>query len=130
MLATRMAALRAGKPRFTAAARSYLRKASSSARLADGDLKEVRPMFELKGKNFVVTGGGRGIGYAATRAITEMGGNVAVLDILPKPVGDFEKLSAEHNVKTLYIPGSVTKESDVVGAFEKAAMELGSIDGW
>jgi sorbose reductase len=110
--------------------RGHLRKTSTSTKLADGDLKPVRPMFELKGKNIVITGGGRGIGYAATRAIAEMGGNVAVLDILPRPVYDFENLSSEHSVKTLYMPGNVTNEPDVVGAFERAAKELGSIDGW
>lgn len=98
--------------------------------MADGDLKSVRPMFDLKGKNFVITGGGRGIGYAATRAIAEMGGNVAVMDVLSKPVGDFEQLSAEFGVKSLYINADVTKESDVSSTFEQTAIELGSVDGW
>lgn len=58
----------------------------------DEGLFSVREMFELKNKNFVVTGGGRGIGYAVTRAIAEMGGNVAVLDVLDSPVKDWETL--------------------------------------
>jgi sorbose reductase len=87
-------------------------------------------MFDLKGKNFVITGGGRGIGYAATRAIAEMGGNVAVMDVLSKPVGDFEQLSAEFGVKSLYINANMTKEDDLNSAFEQTAIELGSIDGW
>lgn len=87
-------------------------------------------MFDLSGKNFVITGGGRGIGYAATRAIAEMGGNVSVLDVLSKPVGDFEQLSSEFGVKSLYIHADVTKESDLNSAFEQTAIELGSIDGW
>ena len=106
-----------------------IRRASSS-KLADGDLRSVRPMFDLKGKNFVVTGGGRGIGYAATRAIAEMGGNVAVMDVLSKPVGDFEQLAAEFGVKSLYINADMTKEGDLDSAFEQTAVELGSIDGW
>lgn len=87
-------------------------------------------MFDLKGKKFVVTGGGRGIGYAATRAIAEMGGNVAVMDVLSKPVGDFEQLSAEFGVKSLYINADLTKESELNSAFEQTATELGGIDGW
>jgi len=60
-------------------------------------------MFDLKNKNFVVTGGGRGIGYAVTRAIAEMGGNVAVLDRLEAPVKDFELLPELFGVKLKYI---------------------------
>jgi len=87
-------------------------------------------MFDLSGKNFVVTGGGRGIGYAITRAIAEMGGNVSVLDMLSKPVDDFEQLSSEYGTKSLYINADVTKQNDLDSAFEQTATELGSIDGW
>jgi hypothetical protein len=67
---------------------------SPASHLVSGDegLISVRDMFELKNRNFVVTGGGRGIGYAVTRAIAEMGGNVAVLDVLDSPVKDWETL--------------------------------------
>jgi len=101
-----------------------------STSLHDGDLSSIRPMFDLKGKTFVVTGGGRGIGYAATRAIAEMGGNVAVMDLLPKPVDDFDTLSKEFGVKTLYIHADVTKEADITKGFDQAVIEFGSIHGW
>lgn len=87
-------------------------------------------MFDLTGKNFVITGGSRGIGYGAARAIAEMGGNVSVLDILPKPVGDFEQLSSQLGVKSLYINTDVTKQESLQSAFEQTAIELGGIDGW
>jgi hypothetical protein len=68
-------------------------KSPASHRVSgDEGLTSVRDMFELKNRNFVVTGGGRGIGYAVTRAIAEMGGNVAVLDVLDSPVKDWETL--------------------------------------
>lgn len=97
--------------------------------LADGDLKQVRPMFNLAGKSFVITGGGRGIGYAATRAIAEMGGNVSVMDVLPEPVDDFENISKEFGVKTLYINTDVTNESSITKAFEQTMKAFGSVDG-
>jgi FlaA1/EpsC-like NDP-sugar epimerase len=73
--------------------------------ISDHGLESVRDMFELKNKNFVVTGGGRGIGYAITRAIAEMGGNVAVLDVLDKPVKDWETLpqQIDGEFKLVYI---------------------------
>ena len=48
----------------------------------------------------VLTGAGRGITYAAARAVIEYGGNVALLDVLPNPVDDFQNLSKEFGVKT------------------------------
>ena len=86
-------------------------------------------MFELRGRNYVVTGGAQGIGFACTRAICEMGGNVAVMDIQEKPVDDFDSLSKTFGTKTLYLRADVTKEDSLNAAFEQAVEKLGSIDG-
>ncbi|CAN8106320.1 unnamed protein product [Discula destructiva] len=94
-------------------------------------LQNVRPMFELRGRNYVVTGGAQGIGFAVTRAICEMGGNVAVLDIQEKPVEEKEwnGLSSSFGSKTVYIQTDVSKQESLNAAFAKAVQELGSIDG-
>lgn len=108
-------------------------KFSSTARtktLHDGDLKSVRLLFDLKDKNFIVTGGGRGIGYAITRAIAEMGGNVAVLDVLAAPVEDFGTLEPDFGVKARYLRVDVTDEKSLTKGFERSIAELGSLDGW
>ncbi|KIV92218.1 hypothetical protein PV10_06676 [Exophiala mesophila] len=97
--------------------------------LHDGDLRSVRAMFDLKNRNYIVTGGARGIGYSITRAIAEMGGNVAVLDISNSPVKDFSSLEAEFGVKTRYIKTDVTSEESLTHAFEQSISELGSLDG-
>lgn len=87
-------------------------------------------MFELRGRNYIVTGGGRGIGYAVTRAIAEMGGNVVVLDILDQPVQDFETIESELAVKAKYFHADVTNEESLTRGFEQALAELGTLDGW
>ncbi|KAF3760698.1 NAD(P)-binding protein [Cryphonectria parasitica EP155] len=94
-------------------------------------LEDVRPMFELRGQNYVVTGGAQGIGFAVTRAICEMGGNVAVLDIQEKPVDEKEwaNLSQKFGAKTIYIRTDVTKQESLNSAFAAAIKELGSLDG-
>ncbi|KAK6008116.1 hypothetical protein QM012_000019 [Aureobasidium pullulans] len=92
-------------------------------------LEDVRPMFELRGRNYIVTGGAQGIGFAATRAICEMGGNVAVLDIQSKPVEDFATLSSKYGSKTVYIQTDVTKQDSLNSSFDKALEALGTIDG-
>lgn len=106
---------------------------SSSAKtraLHDGDLKSVKALFDLTDKNFIVTGGGRGIGYAITRAIAEMGGNVAVLDVLDSPVKDFGTLEHDFGVKARYLRADVTDEKSLTRGFEQSISELGSLDGW
>ena len=89
----------------------------------------LRDVFSLKGRNYIVTGGGQGIGFAVTRAICEMGGNVAVLDIREKPVEEFSSLASEFGVKTEYLQTDVTKESSLTTSFEKAISNLGSLHG-
>jgi len=86
-------------------------------------------MFDLKKRNYVVTGGAQGIGFAVTRAICEMGGNVAVMDIQPKPVEEFNTLGQKFGAKTIYIQTDVTQEESLNAAFAKTVQELGSIDG-
>lgn len=101
-----------------------------NAQRADGDLISIRDRFELKGQNFVITGGGRGIGYAIARGIAEMGGNVAVIDASPKPVQDFANLRQEFGVKTKFFQADVTDETSLVNAFEETIKDFGSLDGW
>lgn len=88
-------------------------------------------MFELRGRNYVVTGGAQGIGFAVTRAICEMGGNVAVMDIQDRPVDkeQWNSLSQKFGSKAVYIQTDVTKQESLNAAFAKAIQELGSIDG-
>ncbi|KAK9438731.1 NAD(P)-binding domain protein [Metarhizium brunneum] len=92
-------------------------------------LQNVRPMFELRNRSYIVTGGAQGIGFACTRAICEMGGNVAVFDIQPEPVAEFSTLSQRFGVKTTYIQMDVTNEDSIKTAFDKALDSLGTIDG-
>lgn len=88
-------------------------------------------MFELRGRNYVVTGGAQGIGFAVTRAICEMGGNVAVMDIQDRPVDEkeWDSLKQEFGRKAVYIQTDVTKQESLNAAFARAVQELGSIDG-
>ncbi|KAK5045862.1 hypothetical protein LTR84_008955 [Exophiala bonariae] len=89
-------------------------------------LENVRPMFELRGRNYIVTGGAQGIGYAVTRAICEMGGNVAVLDRQEEPAEkEFHELSKKFDVKVGYIRVDVTDNESLNSGFEQALQLLG-----
>ena len=92
-------------------------------------LTSVRDKFELKGRNYVVTGGGQGIGFAVVNAICEMGGNVAVLDIRPEPIEEFNALASRYKVKTTYRQTDVGKYESLEAGFDHAISTLGSLDG-
>jgi sorbose reductase len=93
-------------------------------------LENIRPAFELRGRNFIVTGGAQGIGFASARAICEMGGNVAVLDVQSQPVSEFGSLAKDFGVKTLFVQTDVTDQSSLESGFAKAVEGLGGrLDG-
>ncbi|KAK2695092.1 hypothetical protein QWA68_006087 [Fusarium oxysporum] len=97
--------------------------------MATDTLHDVRPMFGLRGRNYIVTGGAQGIGFACTRAICEMGGNVAVLDIQKEPTAEFNTLSEKFSAKTVYIQTDVTSQESINAAFDKVLKEFETIDG-
>lgn len=92
-------------------------------------LEDVRPMFALRGRNYIVTGGAQGIGFAAARAICEMGGNVAVLDLQESPVDEFHELASRFGVKTFYYQTDVTRQDSLDDGFGKALESLGTLHG-
>ncbi len=97
--------------------------------MSSSTTSNLRSRFELTGRTYVVTGGAQGIGFALSRAICEMGGNVAVWDIQAKPVGEFDTLSAQFGAKTLYIQTDVTKQESLEAAFRQTLDEFKTVDG-
>lgn len=77
----------------------------------------------------LVTGGGRGIGFAICKAVAQLGGNVAVLDALPEPVDEFHTLGSKHGVKAFYERADVTQQASLEPAFDSILQQAGSIQG-
>ncbi|KAJ6084959.1 hypothetical protein N7499_004588 [Penicillium canescens] len=95
------------------------------------DLGEVKitDRFDLSNKNFLITGGGRGIGFACAKAIAQLGGGVAVIDTAAQPVEEFNSLSECYNVKTLYTQGDVTNQESLEEAFAQSVYCMGKLHG-
>lgn len=89
----------------------------------------VRPTFDLSGKTFIVTGGAQGIGFAISHAVCEMGANVAVWDVQPRPIGDLDSLGSKFGVKTLYLQTDVTSQESLQKAFDKTLEVFRTVDG-
>ncbi|CAG8945891.1 unnamed protein product [Penicillium salamii] len=93
-----------------------------------GEVK-VTDRFDLSNKNFLITGGGRGIGFACAKAIAQLGGGVAIIDTADQPVEEFHTLSKRYNVKTFYVQGDVTNQQSLEKAFSDCVSGLGQLHG-
>lgn len=87
--------------------------------------------IDFKDKNFVVSGGNRGIGLALTRSIAEAGGNVAILYRSAKDAEEVAaNLAKEFSGQTFKAwQCDVTKQTRVQEVFEEIAKEWGQIHG-
>ena len=84
--------------------------------------------FRLDGKNALVTGGGRGIGLACSRALAEAGAAVVIAEIDPA-VGDAGKAELEdHGLAVDVALMDVTRSEQVDGVAAQLAKERGGID--
>ncbi|MEH2511059.1 NAD(P)-dependent dehydrogenase (short-subunit alcohol dehydrogenase family) [Nitrobacteraceae bacterium AZCC 1564] len=84
-------------------------------------MKNPASLFSLQGKVAVVTGGGRGIGWAIASAFHAAGAKVAVLDVAVENV----------NAKEVGISAyqcDVTDEASVDEALDRVAEDIGRID--
>ena len=80
---------------------------------------------ELDGKRVMVTGAASGIGLATAQRFAQEGARVFVVDYNEKAT---EQVMKENPDFAGYSCGDVSKESDVLRAFEKMDNELGGID--
>lgn len=96
------------------------------------EMKEVRmgglSIFDLTGKNAIVTGGNRGLGRGMALALARAGADVAVVS---RTLSDLEKVASEireHERKGLAVVCDVSILSQVQKMVEKVVGEFGRID--
>ncbi|KAI1102684.1 short chain dehydrogenase, partial [Jackrogersella minutella] len=89
----------------------------------------VQDLLSLKGRTIVITGGARGLGLAFALAVAEVGGNVAVLDLLDTPHDHFYKIQKEFGVKVELYKADVTNYEQLKQTFDKVVEDFGRIDG-
>lgn len=86
-------------------------------------------MNGLSGRNFLVTGGGSGIGRGACERLGAAGGRVAVVDVSAERA---EQVAAQLRARggiAVGIACDVTSENSVIAAVEHAWAELGPLRG-
>lgn len=102
--------------------------------MASDDVSELSEIkitdrFNLRNKNFLITGGGRGIGFACAKAIAQLGGGVAIIDTAAEPVPEFNTLKERYGVKTVYVRGDVTNQKSLEDAFAQCVEAMGQLHG-
>lgn len=84
----------------------------------------------LKGKTYVVTGGGTGLGRSMGKYLLELGANLVITsrkqDVLEKSANE---LSAETGGKVLPVAADVRKYEEIENVIEEAEAAFGAIDG-
>lgn len=85
-------------------------------------------MESIKGKNALITGGGKGLGRALAIALAQEGVNVG---LIARSEADLLKVAdelKEYNITTAVAPGDVSDMESINAAVQKIRAELGPID--
>ncbi|KAJ1326003.1 sorbose reductase [Microdochium nivale] len=89
------------------------------------EFANVKKLFDISGRNYIVTGGAQGIGESMVHALAQSGANVVALDMRSEPSIDYAALSKEFGVKLSYVQADVTDEEGLKAAFQQAFKNLG-----
>ncbi|KQL44269.1 3-ketoacyl-ACP reductase [Brevibacillus choshinensis] len=85
--------------------------------------------MDLKGKNALITGAGKGIGRALALALAKEGVRVGLVS---RSVADLEQLastiSTQFQTKTSYAPADVSKRDEALAAYNHIKQDLGPLD--
>jgi len=82
-----------------------------------------------KGRIALVTGGSRGIGYAAAGLLAAEGADVVLVDINgEQAVASAQRLAKEHGVRAAGIRADISNEQDVANMVAKVIADFGGID--
>ncbi len=84
--------------------------------------------FDLTGKTAIVTGGGRGLGRAISKALSQAGAFVALADMNQSDLDETTRLIQQGGGKAIPISCDVSRSNSVESMFGQALKEFGKID--
>lgn len=91
------------------------------------NLPTIPDMIDLSGKVALVTGGGRGFGYACTNRLAEAGASVMVVDFRESANEDLEPLRSK-GYTIGFVQADVANEAEVQSAVGAAMASFGRLD--
>lgn len=86
-------------------------------------------LFEMKGKNALITGGSKGLGYAMAAGLASAGANILIISRnLAEGQNASEKLQADFGIKSKAYTADVSNLSEIENVVADIIMEFGHID--
>jgi len=86
-------------------------------------------LFNLKGRNALITGGSKGLGLAMAAGLASAGANVALVNRnLEEGQAAAESLAKTYGIEAKAYSADVTNESEINNAVAAAQNDLGSVD--
>jgi len=85
--------------------------------------------MQLEGRKILVTGAGQGIGRGIAQAVSEAGGDVALIDLRMEALQETARAVEKSGRAALCLVADVTDERAVRGAIDRMVAEFGRIDG-
>ena len=91
-------------------------------------MSSILNLFDLTGKNALVTGASRGLGLAAAEALARAGANVALIGRDTDTLKEAQHTLAPYEVETIRVRCDVSKPKQVTTAISRTQNKFGSID--
>lgn len=99
--------------------------------IPDVSERSLSSLISLEGRVAVVTGGGRGIGYAISNRLAEAGASVLIGDIDAGSADEAaQSISTRHNAKVVAASLNMRDASSIKALAERAVNEFGKLDIW
>jgi len=90
--------------------------------------KDIHPLFELKGRVAMVTGGGSGLGREFCDVLADFGADIIIPDIDKRRAEETCDMIRKPGTRTLAIGVDVSKYDQVQAMFKKAEEAFGRLD--
>ncbi len=85
--------------------------------------------MRLDGKHILITGGGRGLGFAFAQAVIDLGASVSITGRDEAKLRDAAEALSSGGARVSVHPGNVADATDVARTVEAVLAEFGRIDG-
>lgn len=105
-----------------------MQRKSSSFLLKQNKEEHNERSFSLDGKNILITGSARGIGYLLATGLGKYGAQIIVNDITPERAEAAVAKLQQEGIRAVAAPFNVTQKQDIDAAIDHIEKDIGPLD--